>query len=120
MVHVVSTKMPFGGLGSSGMGNYHGKYSFDTFSQTLPVSFRPAWTGSDFGMARYHPYEGFKGWILLNLLSMPYIPVLHTRNILGALVFLCIGMFVWPTTISVPAVVDYFKDVMGTGNTPDL
>ena len=24
--------LPFGGVGMSGMGNYHGKYSFDTFS----------------------------------------------------------------------------------------
>ena len=24
--------MPFGGVGTSGMGRYHGKYSFDTFS----------------------------------------------------------------------------------------
>ena len=29
--------MPFGGIGSSGMGNYKGKWSFDTFSQKRPV-----------------------------------------------------------------------------------
>ncbi len=31
-MHVVSHFLPFGGIGSSGMGKYHGKYSFDTFS----------------------------------------------------------------------------------------
>ena len=32
VMHVANEHMPFGGVGSSGMGNYHGKYSFDTFS----------------------------------------------------------------------------------------
>ncbi|PKL39856.1 MAG: aldehyde dehydrogenase family protein [Spirochaetae bacterium HGW-Spirochaetae-1] len=32
MVHLTNPRMPFGGVGNSGMGAYHGKYSFDTFS----------------------------------------------------------------------------------------
>jgi len=32
VMHVVSHFLPFGGVGSSGMGKYHGKYSFETFS----------------------------------------------------------------------------------------
>lgn len=32
IMHVVSHFLPFGGIGFSGMGKYHGKYSFDTFS----------------------------------------------------------------------------------------
>jgi len=32
IMHVVSSTMPFGGVGNSGMGSYHGKYSFDAFS----------------------------------------------------------------------------------------
>ena len=29
---ILVTTLPFGGVGGSGMGSYHGKYSFDTFS----------------------------------------------------------------------------------------
>ena len=32
IIHVSSTHIPFGGVGNSGMGNYHGKASFDTFT----------------------------------------------------------------------------------------
>lgn len=77
--------MPFGGIGSSGIGSYHGKFSFDAFSQTLPVMFRPALPGTDFGMARYHPYEGVKAWMMTNVLfKLPYIPVLHSRVLISS------------------------------------
>lgn len=32
IVHIATPFMPFGGIGNSGMGSYHGKFSFDTFS----------------------------------------------------------------------------------------
>lgn len=32
VVHVANNRIPFGGVGASGMGSYHGKYSFLTFS----------------------------------------------------------------------------------------
>ena len=32
IMHVASNKLPFGGVGNSGMGNYHGEYSFKTFT----------------------------------------------------------------------------------------
>ena len=35
--HVASPYLPFGGIGSSGMGNYHGKASFDTFTHTKSI-----------------------------------------------------------------------------------
>ena len=35
--HMTSTKLPFGGVGSSGMGSYHGKFGFDEFSHTRSV-----------------------------------------------------------------------------------
>lgn len=56
VVHLANPKLPFGGVGNSGMGAYHGKYSFDTFSHMksilkksdlfdLPVRYAPykAW-----------------------------------------------------------------------------
>ena len=52
IMHMVSHSMPFGGVGSSGMGSYHGKQSFDTFTHyrsilesgsliDLPLRYRP-------------------------------------------------------------------------------
>lgn len=35
--HVASSHLPFGGIGSSGIGNYHGKASFDTFTHTKSI-----------------------------------------------------------------------------------
>ena len=35
--HVASAHLPFGGVGTSGMGNYHGKASFDTFTHTKSI-----------------------------------------------------------------------------------
>ncbi len=37
IMHFVSHYLPFGGVGQSGMGRYHGKYSFDEFSHTKSV-----------------------------------------------------------------------------------
>lgn len=37
IVHLASTSMPFGGVGASGMGGYHGKFSFETFSHKKSV-----------------------------------------------------------------------------------
>ncbi len=41
LMHVNNPSMPFGGVGNSGMGNYHGKYGFDTFSHVKPVFKKP-------------------------------------------------------------------------------
>lgn len=45
-LHLLSAGLPFGGVGRSGMGNYHGKFGFDTFSHaravtvsSMPISF---------------------------------------------------------------------------------
>ena len=35
--HIAQQNLPFGGVGASGMGRYHGKYSFDTFSHPKAV-----------------------------------------------------------------------------------
>lgn len=37
IIHVASSHLPFGGIGSSGMGSYHGKASFDTFTHTKSI-----------------------------------------------------------------------------------
>ena len=53
--------MPFGGIGESGHGKYHGKCSFDTFSHMKSVLSRP-FTGDV--MIRYPPFTPEKQWLL--------------------------------------------------------
>lgn len=55
VVHV-ATELPFGGLGASGMGNYHGKFGFDTFTHYKSVLHR---NRVDVPL-RYPPYSGWK------------------------------------------------------------
>ena len=40
---VAPLSLPFGGVGASGLGSYHGKYSFDSFSHQRPVVYAPNW-----------------------------------------------------------------------------
>jgi len=57
MVHLSNPSLPFGGVGMSGMGSYHGRQSFHTFSHRKSVLCR-----STFGdvSARYPPYVPWK------------------------------------------------------------
>ncbi|WIX79324.1 aldehyde dehydrogenase family protein [Amycolatopsis carbonis] len=41
VLHLVAPELPFGGVGESGMGRYHGKYSIDTFSNLKAVLDKP-------------------------------------------------------------------------------
>jgi aldehyde dehydrogenase (NAD+) len=55
IVHLASSHMPFSGVGNSGMGGYHGKYSFDTFSHLKSVLKKS--NALDIAL-RYPPYKG--------------------------------------------------------------
>lgn len=37
IMHLTNDHLPFGGIGNSGMGRYHGKYSFDAFTHEKPI-----------------------------------------------------------------------------------
>jgi aldehyde dehydrogenase (NAD+) len=52
LLHIVNAHLPFGGVGQSGMGVYHGKYSFETFSHMKPVLHKKTWFDPSF---RYPP-----------------------------------------------------------------
>ena len=54
VMHLCSSTMPFGGVGESGMGNYHGKYSFNTFTHKKSILKKD--THIDIPM-RYAPYR---------------------------------------------------------------
>jgi aldehyde dehydrogenase (NAD+) len=55
LTHLLNHNLPFGGRGASGSGNYHGKYSFETFSHTKAVV-KAGWH-FDLPM-KYPPYRG--------------------------------------------------------------
>jgi aldehyde dehydrogenase (NAD+) len=41
--HLLVSSLPFGGVGNSGYGAYHGRWGFDTFSHRKAVYKRPSW-----------------------------------------------------------------------------
>nr|MDK7246336.1 aldehyde dehydrogenase family protein [Staphylococcus lugdunensis] len=55
LMHLANPNLPFGGVGASGIGQYHGKYSFDTFSHDKSYIFKS--TRLDSSMI-YPPYKG--------------------------------------------------------------
>ena len=61
IMHLGNHRLPFGGVGGSGMGAYHGKYSFDTFSHHKAIMIN---SGSIDLPVRYAPYNGFKEKLL--------------------------------------------------------
>ena len=54
VMHIASFHLPFGGTGSSGLGGYHGKYSFEAFSHRKGVLFHPNFFDLPI---RYSPYR---------------------------------------------------------------
>ena len=53
--HFTNKFLPFGGRGNSGYGQYHGKYSFDTFSHRKSIMKTPTWFDPSI---RYPPFKG--------------------------------------------------------------
>ena len=54
VIHLANNRLPFGGVGNSGMGAYHGKLSFDIFSHKKSIVKKGTWL--DLQM-RYAPYK---------------------------------------------------------------
>ena len=54
LVHFTNTELPFGGVGNSGTGRYHGKYSFETFTHAKSMIKTATWL--DVPM-KYPPYK---------------------------------------------------------------
>lgn len=59
IMHIANENIPFGGVGNSGMGGYHGRDSFDVFSHRRSVVITPTWLDLPF---RYMPYRMFR-WV---------------------------------------------------------
>ena len=56
IMHIANENAPFGGVGNSGMGRYHGKDSFEAFSHTRSIVTTSKWIDLPF---RYMPYKLF-------------------------------------------------------------
>ena len=61
MLQLSSTELPFGGVGASGMGSYHGKATFDTFTHYRSICERGAFPEQ---RMRHFPFTGFKRFLL--------------------------------------------------------
>ena len=61
IIHLATSRMGFGGVGQSGMGSYHGKRSFDTFSHEKSIVKKS--TLIDLPV-RYAPYSSLKDGLL--------------------------------------------------------
>ncbi|MBR6423850.1 MAG: aldehyde dehydrogenase family protein [Bacteroidales bacterium] len=59
IMHIVNPNVPFGGVGNSGMGHYHGRESFEAFAHRRAVIATPTCFDLPF---RYMPYRLFK-WV---------------------------------------------------------
>ncbi|MBW8362735.1 MAG: aldehyde dehydrogenase [Kaistella sp.] len=61
VMHLSNDHLPFGGVGNSGIGNYHGKYGFEAFSHQKSVLDRATWGEPNL---KYPPYTDEKlNWI---------------------------------------------------------
>ena len=54
IIHLATSNMPFGGMGESGMGGYHGRAGFETFTHRKSIVDKKTWL--DLPM-RYQPYN---------------------------------------------------------------
>lgn len=54
IVHLANSRLPFGGVGRSGIGSYHGKLSFELFSHKKSIVNRSTWFDNNL---RYAPYK---------------------------------------------------------------
>ena len=94
MMHMCNPELPFGGVGASGQGRYHGKFSFDCFTHYKSVLFK-----TNYGdvWARYPPYDSVKEtalglvqktrpgsfWQALKLISIAIVIALVTGVVKG-------------------------------------
>ncbi|WP_261512421.1 aldehyde dehydrogenase [Chryseobacterium paludis] len=61
VMHLSNDNLPFGGVGNSGIGNYHGRYGFETFSHQKSILEKVTWGEPNI---KYPPYSDKKlSWI---------------------------------------------------------
>ena len=64
LLHIAQESLPFGGVGASGMGHYHGQWGFDTFSKLKPVFRQSRANGMALFLPPYSPLmRRLLGWM---------------------------------------------------------
>lgn len=66
VIHLATSEMPFGGFGESGMGSYHGKAGFDTFTHYKSIVDKKIWVDLP---VRYQPYKKLYEKVLHGILK---------------------------------------------------
>lgn len=96
VVHNANPDLPFGGVGPSGMGAYHGQWGFDTFSHKKAVFHQPTFV--DTGALRYPPYSAKQlKWLERLIAAMPPVPQIAFKDV--ALVGLSVACAVLGTKL---------------------
>ncbi|TYZ60467.1 hypothetical protein PybrP1_002669 [[Pythium] brassicae (nom. inval.)] len=95
MVQLTNSHVPFGGVGSSGMGAYHGRHGFEAFSHRKPVIYKYSLLDLS---ARYAPYTP-GGERLLRALQYPY-----SRTVYRGLTLLALALVVLVVALIISAV----------------
>ncbi|HCL82491.1 MAG TPA: aldehyde dehydrogenase [Chitinophagaceae bacterium] len=67
LMHFSNDQLPFGGVGHSGMGNYHGEAGFRNFSHYKSVLHKPTWF--EFPL-KYYPYSNWKLAIIKRVIGL--------------------------------------------------
>lgn len=99
VMHCVNLDLPFGGVGHSGMGAYHGRYSFECFSHRRAVLAKPNVSILD-APVRYPPYDSVKS-ALLKFVQEPrpywamYLPTMVVSTAVSAA-----GILATPLTLA--------------------
>ena len=91
--------LPFGGVGESGMGNYHGKYSYETFSHKKSILHRGfSFLSEKLGEARYPPYAESKIRFLTMIIKYLHVFNATTSKVTSHALAGCVGallLYLW-------------------------
>ena len=91
VMHMTNPELPFGGVGDSGMGSYHGRWGFAALSHTRAV-YQP-WRSIDMGQLRYPPYTSSQLSLVRTLLThLPPLPNPGWRDVLIAGLVVTVGV----------------------------
>ena len=97
IVHLSVETLPFGGVGASGMGSYHGRYTFLTFSHAKSILVRDfSALGEYLGSTRYPPYAAWKVARMQMLLKNRRIPIARLVALLPYVACIVIGVAIGP------------------------
>lgn len=97
MMHFSCDSLPFGGVGNSGMGAYHGKFSFDTFSHAKGTLIkRLDKFGEHLSAARYPPYNDRNLNFIFTMTKKRNCPkILYLTHILAYILGILVTLFMF-------------------------